>query len=405
MKEKIKLVLIILVMAIAVEIGNCAIIFKYNKKYQDKINGVISNIIGEITQAYPDVDNEEILKILNGNSSSENGEELLKKFGIDVNKVQAINELQNQKQEMIVNSIISNAIFAILIIVVVFIYQNKQNRKIESIINYIEEINKGNYNLNIEKNTENELSNLSNELYKITVMLKEQAETSDKDKNVLQTSLEDISHQLKTPLTSISIMLDNIRENPQMDNNTRQEFIHEISRQVEWINWLVISLLKLSKLDSGTAIFKTQEINVQELINNVIQNLAIPLDIKQQNIIVNTNNKNVSFMGDYNWQLEAITNIVKNCIEHTPENKNIYISYEQNNFYTKIVIQDEGCGINSKDIKHIFERFYKGQNSSSDSVGIGLALAKSIIERDNGYIICSSENEKGTRFEIKYMVV
>lgn len=404
MREKIKLVCIILIITIAVEIGNCAIIFKYNKKYQDKINGVISNIIGEITQAYPDVDNEEILKILNGNSSSEKGEEILKKFGIDVNKVQAINELQNQKQEMIINSIISNAIFAVLMIVVILMYQNKQNRKIESIINYIEEINKGNYNLNIEKNTENELSNLSNELYKITVMLKEQAETSDKDKNVLQTSLEDISHQLKTPLTSISIMLDNIRENPQMDDNTRQEFIHEISRQVEWINWLVISLLKLSKLDSGTAIFKTQEINVQELINNVIQNLAIPLDIKQQNIIVNTNNKNVFFIGDYNWQLEAITNIVKNCIEHTPENKNIYISYEQNNFYTKIVIQDEGCGINSKDIKHIFERFYKGQNSSSDSVGIGLALAKSIIERDNGYIICSSESENGTKFEIKYMV-
>lgn len=228
--------------------------------YHEEINGVISNIIGEITQAYPDVDNEEILKILNGNSSSEKGEEILKKFGIDVNKVQAINELQNQKQEMIINSIISNAIFAVLIIVIILMYQNKQNRKIESIINYIEEINKGNYNLNIEKNTENELSNLSNELYKITVMLKEQAETSDKDKNVLQTSLEDISHQLKTPLTSISIMLDNIRENPQMDDNTIQEFIHEISRQVEWINWLVISLLKLSKLDSGTAIFKTQEI-------------------------------------------------------------------------------------------------------------------------------------------------
>ena len=101
---------------------------------------------------------------------------------------------------------------------------------------------------------------MTNELYKITVMLKEQAESSAKDKKILQTSLEDISHQLKTPLTSISIMLDNIRENPQMDDNTRQEFIHEISRQVEWINWLVISLLKLSKLDSGTAIFKTQEI-------------------------------------------------------------------------------------------------------------------------------------------------
>lgn len=403
MKEKRKLIFIILLITIVVEIGNCIIIFKYNKKYQDKINGVIANIIGEITQEYPEIKNEEILKILNGNSSSKKGEELLKKFGIDVNKVQAIDELQNLKKEMMVNSLISNVIFTILIIVVILIYQNKQNRKIESIINYIEEINKGNYNLNIEKNTENELSNLSNEVYKITVMLKEQAENSNKDKSILQTSLEDISHQLKTPLTSISIMLDNIRENPQMNENTRQEFIHEISRQVEWINWLVISLLKLSKLDSGTAIFKIQEINVEKLINNVIQNLVIPLDIKQQNIVVNTNNPNIVFDGDYNWQLEALTNIVKNCIEHTPENKNIYIDYEQNNFYTKIVIKDEGNGIDSRDIKHIFERFYKGRNASNNSVGIGLALAKSIIEKDNGYIICYSELGEGTTFEIKYM--
>ena len=261
-------------------------------------------------------------------------------------------------------------------------------------------------------------------------MLKEQAEASLKDKKALQNSLEDISHQLKTPLTSISIMLDNIRENPNMDEHTKQKFIYEINRQIEWINWLVISLLKLSKLDSNTVTFVKRKIEVKKLIKNVIQNLAIPLDIKQQKIIVNgkslietidyneskiLNNKlessekekntttDVKFIGDYNWELEAITNIIKNCIEHTPENKNIYINFEENNFYTKITIKDEGVGIDKEDIKHIFERFYKGKNSSENSVGIGLALAKSIIEKDNGYILCFSKKEEGTTFEIKYM--
>ena len=192
-------------------------------------------------------------------------------------------------------------------------------------------------------------------------------------------------------------MLDNIKENPQMDLHTRQEFIYEISRQIEWINWLVISLFKLS----NTVDFKHEEINAENLINNVIKNLAIPLDIKQQSVIVTGNNE--TFIGDYNWELEALTNIVKNCIEHTPENKKIYINCEKNNFNTKIVIRDEGNGIDREDIKHIFERFYKGKNSSENSVGIGLALSKSIIEKDNGYILCTSEVGKGTTFEIKYI--
>ena len=130
--------------------------------------------------------------------------------------------------------------------------------------------------------------------------------------------------------------------------------------------------------------------------------MAIPIDIKQQNVIVN-GSSDVMFVGDYNWQLEALTNIIKNCIEHTAENKNVYINWEENNFYTKIAIKDEGVGIDKKDVKHIFERFYKGKNSSENSVGIGLALAKSIIEKDNGYIICASELGRGTTFEIKYM--
>ena len=397
-----KLIIQIFTITTLIVVLNYIVITNQNKKQQEKVNDVIVNIVGTIKQEYPDLEDEKIIKILNDEENNAiKGIGTLQRYGINTEEVYAIDGLKDEKKEILLTSSISIISLTIIVTILIINYKNKKSKKIENIINYIEEINKKNYNLKIEENTEDELSNLTNELYKITIMLKEQAELSKKDKNVLQRSLEDISHQIKTPLTSISIMLDNIKENPQMDLHTRQEFIYEISRQIEWINWLVISLLKLSKLDSNTVDFKHEEINAENLINNVIKNLAIPLDIKQQSVIVTGNNE--TFIGDYNWELEALTNIVKNCIEHTPENKKIYINCEKNNFNTKIVIRDEGNGIDREDIKHIFERFYKGKNSSENSVGIGLALSKSIIEKDNGYILCTSEVGKGTTIEIKYI--
>lgn len=400
LREKKLLLAIIFITILVIVLSSIVIINQY-QIYQNKTNIVIANVIGEIKEKYPDIDEKEIISILNMNKDSlKVGYSILEKYSIK-NEVSAIAGLENYQKEMVLINGITITIFLILIIMVFSIHSNRKNKKIKDIIKYLEQINNKNYDLKIEENSEDELSNLKNELYKITIMLKEQAETSTKNQKVLQTSLEDISHQLKTPLTSISIMLDNIRENPNMDERIRQSFIYEINRQIEWINWLVISLLKLSKLDSNTVVFSKKEIDVKELINNVIKNLAIPIDIKQQKIIVN--GKNAKFKGDYNWQLEAITNIVKNCIEHTPENKNIYINFEENNFYTKILIKDEGIGIDKQDLKHIFERFYKGKNSSENSVGIGLALAKSIIEKGDGHISCSSIVDNGTIFEIKYM--
>lgn len=397
-----KLIIQIFTITTLIVVLNYIVITNQNKKQQEKVNDVIVNIVGTIKQEYPDLEDEKIIKILNDEENNAiKGIGTLQRYGINTEEVYAIDGLKDEKKEILLTSSISIISLTIIVTILIINYKNKKSKKIENIINYIEEINKKNYNLKIEENTEDELSNLTNELYKITIMLKEQAELSKKDKNVLQRSLEDISHQIKTPLTSISIMLDNIKENPQMDLHTRQEFIYEISRQIEWINWLVISLLKLSKLDSNTVDFKHEEINAENLINNVIKNLAIPLDIKQQSVIITGNNE--TFIGDYNWELEALTNIVKNCIEHTPENKKIYINCEKNNFNTKIVIRDEGNGIDREDIKHIFERFYKGKNSSENSIGIGLALAKKIIEKDNGMISCKSEIGIGTEFTIKYM--
>ena len=285
---------------------------------------------------------------------------------------------------------------------IIVLYLRKRDKKIKQITNYINQIKNKKYDLNIEENTEDELSNLKNELYKITIMLKEESEISKKDKENLKMSVEDISHQLKTPLTSITIMLDNLKDNPNMEEKTKQKFIFEISKQVEWINWLVISMLKLSKLDANVVQFYDEKINLNKFIGEIIKNLEIPIEVKNQKIIID-GNENVSFIGDYKWQQEAITNIIKNCIEHNANNGTIYINYEENSLFTKITIRDEGEGIAKEDLKHIFERFYKGKNSSENSVGIGLALAKNIIEKNNGMINCKSELDKGTEFVIKYM--
>ena len=239
-------------------------------------------------------------------------------------------------------------------------------------------------------------------LYKTTILLRETAENSEKEKVSLSNSLADISHQIKTPITSMRIMLDNIEDNPNMDSKTRVEFIKEISKQVDWISSLVVSLLKLAKFDAGAIVMKNEEINVRNLIDKAVSNLAIILDVKNIKIISNIDEA-ATINADYNWQLEAITNIIKNAVEHSSDNSNIYINVENTSVFVKIQIKDEGEGISKKDINHIFERFYKSKNSSENSIGIGLSLAKTIIEKANGYIKVESEEGKGTMFEIKYL--
>lgn len=368
-------------------------------------NQKIADIVGTIIQQNPETDTRKIIEILNSNQNTEEyqkGQAELTKYGIDTNETNSIISVQKQMKQNLISNIILIIIFSILCMVIIFAYLKRRDKKISQITQYINEIKNKKYDLDINENSEDELSNLKNELYKITVMLKEESEISKKDKENIKMSVEDISHQLKTPLTSITIMLDNLKDNPNMDEKTKQKFIFEISKQIDWINWLVISMLKLSKLDANVVQFYKEKINLKKLINEIIKNLEIPIEIKNQQIIVE-DDENASFVGDYKWQQEAITNIIKNCIEHNKEKGKLFIKYEENTLFTKITIRDEGEGISKEDLKHIFERFYKGQNSSENSVGIGLALAKNIIEKNNGMISCKSELDKGTEFVIKYM--
>lgn len=399
------LILPIIILTIAASIIITIQTYMQYKKVAIIANQKIADIIGTMLKEKPEIDTRKILEILNSNQNTEEykkGQAELAKYGIDTNETNSIISVQNQMKQNLISNIILIIIFSILCMGIFLVYLKKRDKKINQITQYINEIKNRKYDLDINENSEDELSNLKNELYKITVMLKEESETSKKDKENLKMSVEDISHQLKTPLTSITIMLDNLKDNPNMDEKTKQKFIFEISKQIDWINWLVISMLKLSKLDANVVQFYEEKINLKKLINEIVKNLEIPIEIKNQQIIVE-GDENASFVGDYKWQQEAITNIIKNCIEHNKEKGKLFIKYEENTLFTKITISDEGEGISKEDLKHIFERFYKGQNSSENSVGIGLALAKNIIEKDNGMISCKSELDKGTEFVIKYM--
>ena len=300
--------------------------------------------------------------------------------------------------------IILKVIFFIVIIFsflfLFLMYNKRRNKSIESITRYLEQINKKNYDLNIESNSEGQLSILKNEIYKTTVMLKEVANNSKLDKLNLKKSLEDISHQLKTPLTSILIILDNLIDDENMNVEMRNDFIKNIKREIMNINFLVQEILKLSKFESNTIEFIKKDIEIKEIIKSSIDNVLLLCDLKNIEIIVEANNY-YKIKCDYRWEIEAITNILKNCIEYSENGQKIIINFQQNNIYFMIKIKSFGKMIDKKDLPHIFERFYRGKNSNSEGIGIGLALSKAIINEDNGTIDVFS-NKKETTFIIKY---
>ncbi|MEE1378932.1 MAG: HAMP domain-containing sensor histidine kinase [Clostridia bacterium] len=376
------------------------LIYKQYKTYTYNFNQKIVGIIDNVLEKYPDIEKREIVEILN--SSDKTNNEILREYGIELDKDSVILENNTDFQKFIIIDISTLILFILILSIIFFKYNHSESKKINEITKYIEEINRGNYKLNIEENTEDELSILKNELYKITIMLKEVAENSQKDKTTLKDSLSDISHQIKTPITSILIMLDNILSDENMPEDIKKDFIKDIKREIINIKFLVESILKLSKIDSNSIKFIKKEVFIKDIINEAVKNVSMLSELKNIEIIV-SGDDSIKTICDLKWQVEAITNILKNCIEHSYENRKIYINYNQNNMYTELKIEDNGTGIDAKDLPHIFERFYKGKNSSSDSVGIGLALSKSIIESNNGYIQVDSELNKGTIFIIKYL--
>lgn len=391
--------LIILIITI-IFILSLTLIINYSlNKYEENNNKVISTIITNIKEEYPNLDDKTIIEIISTDKLKEDN--ILKRYGIDIKNESISSENEKLVSKTITMIITLIIIYTIVLFFIFIIYNLFETRKIKKITSYLKAINNKEYKLDMLSNSEDELSLLKNEIYKTAITLNEQTAILNTEKENLKDSLSDISHQIKTPLTSITLMIDTLMEE-EVDSEKRKKLLINIHRKISNINFLIQSILKLSKFDANAIEFIAKNNYINDILNEVKDNLAILSDLK--NIKINIKGeKSSKLYCDYKWQVEAITNIVKNCIEHSESGEDITITYETNELFTKIIIKDNGVGMTPQEQKNIFKRFYKGKNSSKDSVGIGLALAKMIIEKDNGYIIVNSKIGDGTTFTIKYI--
>jgi len=326
-----------------------------------------------------------------------NGKEILEKYGY----------IEDSKVIFNIHQKFSKAFKGVLLLIaVLFFYFGGslivsniiRRKRIDDLAEYLYDINEGIYRMRAQKK-EDEFSILEDELYKTVMMLRESREKEREEKESLCNNLADISHQLKTPLTSMSLMIE-LLEGSHIEGDEAL-YIESISAQIQRLNYLVSSLLILSKIDADAMTLEYKPINIDELVCVAVEPLHLMIEKKNQQLFIK-DNSSVFFIGDFHWTSEAILNIVKNCSEHTPNGGEISIDYKQDPICTQIIIEDNGKGFDKKDIPHLFTRFYKGVNSSKDSVGIGLALANSIIKKQNGEIIAINKETGGAKFIIKF---
>lgn len=399
MKNKInKKTLIFIIITTVISVSFFSFILNYQyRSYTKNYNESINSIIYEITLKYPDINEYDLIEVLDSNKNSN---DILSKYGINDKNSSIIENDKLFKKYIIIDLLV--LVVIILVIYLFFIINKfKRTKKINKIIELISKINRRNFAIDIEDYTEDELSALKQEIYKTSLMLRSEADNSLKDKLNLKDSLSDISHQLKTPLTSITIMIDNILDNEEMDIKTRRKFLINIKREIININFLVQNLLKISKFDANVIKFNKEEVFIKDIVNEAIKKVSALSELKGISIKV-SGDKNATINCDFMWEVEAISNIIKNSIEHINSDGFVEINYTKNKVYSRILIRDNGIGIDSDDLPYIFDRFYKGKNTSRDSVGIGLALSKSIIEKDNGSVSVKSTPNIGTIFTIKF---
>ena len=389
-------ILIILVVIISL------IIFTINyiqQRYKESMYIYTNQVVSKVVEKYPEQE-EAIIKdiFLNGNIDNTNVEDILGKYGFNKGNIDIKNNNFNIINKIIILFSIIFVIGILGIICIYTIYIRKQNKKLKDLDKYCKEILKGNYILDLREQDESDFSILKNDIYDMTIMLKEKNILLEKNNKDIEKLIADISHQLKTPLTSLNLINDILYTD--LPEEKKKEFLDSSQKELEKINWLIKTVLNIAKLDSKTLILDKKYENAYDLCLEIKNNFKAMCEVNHAKIQI-TSNKNETILCDKKWTIEALNNIVKNSIEH--KGKNIIISIQENNIYTKITIRDDGEGIDKKDLGHIFDRFYKAKNSKQSSLGIGLAFCKSIIRNQDGDIRVknSKKKETFTEFTIK----
>lgn len=377
MKKNIVIISNITFIIIIILFNLCSSFYIHNQYKKEIINNnakIIANIADN-----DKLENKIIEALLKNNQNIDKGIKILEKY--DLSNYKNIDELKSVKKlEKKLITINMSFSFIIIIFYTIFLIKYNQNTKKEALLmqKYMDNILIDNYNIDINTYDDNVLSSLKDDIYKMTIKLKNMADNSNKEKKYLATTLSDISHQLKTPLTSLFVFNEILKQD-NLDSKTRKEILEKSEKQLERIKWLITSLLKMSQLDSGSIILQKDKVNLQKLINESCEPFLISLDLKNVKLQINIDKK-AFIICDKNWTIEAISNIVKNALEHVKENGTITIQSITNPIYLKLEIIDDGEGIKAEEINHIFERFYHG-NKNKDSIGIGLNMSKMIIEK------------------------
>ena len=286
--------------------------------------------------------------------------------------------------------------FTVVALAVFIINANIRYRRMAELSEKLDELIAGAEGIDLSGYSEGELSILRSQLAKLTVALREQTLNLAEDKKMLADSIADISHQIRTPLTAINLLLTEVSE--AADEEHRRKALSELRRQISRIDWLVSALLKLARIDAEAVVMEPETVALADLVRDALNPIAIQMELKDQQAVTECSG-NVTC--DRSWTVEALTNILKNCSEHMDSGR-LCIRAAENALYSEITVRDSGRGIDPDDLPHIFERFYKGRNSAPSSVGIGLALSRAIIVRQNGTVKAENAREGGALFTIRF---
>ena len=356
-------------------------------------------LVAAVREKYPDLSDKEIIDSISSPTDTAETERMLRSYSITKSDWLALLNEENTA-ELIISGAVLCLLTGGIVFVILLFYDRRQKKLTAELTDYLSRLNSGKYDMDISSNGEDSFSRLKNEIYRTTVRLREQSERSRQDKINLKNSISDISHQIKTPLTSISVMLDRISNDRDMSNDIKRKLLTDVKHSSNYIISLVQSLLTLSRLDADSITMKHEDVSVGELLGMCRERTEILAELGEVTVKVQDCG-NISLKCDKKWMSEAITNILKNCIEHTPSGGYVTMSSSQNKLFTEITVRDTGNGIPKNELPHIFERFYKGSCSDENSIGIGLSLAKTIIEKNNGYISVKSNVNEGSCFSLK----